>query len=190
MGNEGLARRGAGEGDEDEDDEWGEIDEADQVKASLMPIRLKYLAPVVCYQVLFLTASLAGPLVFTLIKGIPGNCKTSPHYASHIIFLALQICLLCLSIWLHVQKWRSQLETLKKPSLFFNKSQDASLIRTQGRCCRELITHMKLVDTYTNMCFIALLINSYFTINTVQGSEDPILSPSSNEDGGLKPISS
>jgi hypothetical protein len=63
-------------------------------------------------------------------------------------------------------------------------------VRTQGRCCRELITHMKLVDTYTNMCFIALLINSYFAINTVQASEDSILSPSSNEDGGLKTFSS
>jgi hypothetical protein len=49
---------------------------------------------------------------------------------------------------------------------------------------------MKLVDTYTNMCFIALLINNYFAINTVQAGEDSILSTSTNEDGGLKTFSS
>jgi hypothetical protein len=49
---------------------------------------------------------------------------------------------------------------------------------------------MKLVDTYTNMCFIALLINSYFAINTAQVSEDSILIPSTSEDGGFKPFSS
>jgi hypothetical protein len=49
---------------------------------------------------------------------------------------------------------------------------------------------MKLVDTYTNMCFIALLINNYFAINTVHASEDSILSTSTNEDGGLKIFSS
>lgn len=185
MGNEGLSRRDGRDGDDEENDEWAEVDEVDQLKASLMPIRLKYLVPVVSYQVLFLITSLAGPLVFTLIKQIPGNCKTAPHYASHIIFLALQICLLCLSIWLHVQKWKSQLASIKKPSLFYNQSQDTSLLRTQGRCCRELITHMKLVDTYTNICFIALLINSYFAINTAQVSKDSILIPSTREDSSL-----
>jgi hypothetical protein len=44
---------------------------------------------------------------------------------------------------------------------------------------------MKLVDTYTNICFIALLINSYFAINTTQVSEDSILIPSNREDGSL-----
>jgi hypothetical protein len=68
MGNERLSRMDGGGGDEDEDDEWAEVDEADQFKASLLPIRLKYLLPVVSYQVLFMIASLAGPLVFTLIK--------------------------------------------------------------------------------------------------------------------------
>jgi hypothetical protein len=68
MGNERLSRMDGGGGDEDEDDEWAEVDEADHFKASLLPIRLKYLLPVVSYQVLFMIASLAGPLVFTLIK--------------------------------------------------------------------------------------------------------------------------
>jgi hypothetical protein len=68
MGNEGLSRRDGRDGDDEENDEWAEVDEVDQLKASLMPIRLKYLVPVVSYQVLFLITSLAGPLVFTLIK--------------------------------------------------------------------------------------------------------------------------
>jgi hypothetical protein len=68
MGNEGLSMRDGRDGDEEQDDEWAEVDEADQIKASLLPIRLKYLVPVVSYQVLFLITSLAGPLVFTLIK--------------------------------------------------------------------------------------------------------------------------
>jgi hypothetical protein len=49
MGNEGVSRREGGGGDEEQDDEWAEVDEADQLKASLLPIRLKYLVPVVSY---------------------------------------------------------------------------------------------------------------------------------------------
>ena len=36
----------------------------------------------------------------------------------------------------------------------------ASLLKSQGRCCRELLCHMKLTDTYTNLCFLALLVHT------------------------------
>ena len=49
MGNEGLSRRDGRDGDDEENDEWAEVDEADHLKASLLPIRLKYLVPVVSY---------------------------------------------------------------------------------------------------------------------------------------------
>ena len=171
MGNEGGGRRNEdGEDEEDEEEEDGR-DEMDQIKTTLMPIIPRYLAPVVGYKVLFFVVAIGAPLIFTLGNFMVGNCKTAPHYASHIIFLTLQISLFGLSIWLHVKKWKSQIESLKKPSLFLSRTQDSSLLKSQGRCCRELITHMKLIDTYTNFCFIALLINSYFAINTSDQSQ-------------------
>lgn len=130
------------------------------------------MLPLAAYQILFLIVSVAAPLIFTLIQSIPINCKTAPHFASHIIFLALQICLILLSIWLHLTKWKLQKETATKSSLFLSSSSESTLLRSQGRCCRELITHMKLVDTYTNLCFVALIINSYFGINTISVLDD------------------
>ncbi len=35
-----------------------------------------------------------------------------------------------------------------------------SLLKSQGRCCRELLCHMKLTDTYTNLCFLGLLVQT------------------------------
>lgn len=32
-------------------------------------------------------------------------------------------------------------------------------MRSQGRCCREILSNMKLIDTYTNFCFFSLVLN-------------------------------
>lgn len=54
------------------------------------------------YQIGFLVVSIATPIAMSLNDGKLGtNCKTSPHYASHIIFFVLQLGLLILSIVLH-----------------------------------------------------------------------------------------
>ena len=126
------------------------------------------MLPIIAIQIVFLIVSIAGPLIFSLISAIPSNCKTAPNYSIHIIFLVNQFCLIGLSIWLHIQKVKTQYESNKNSNFFLNGSQDSPLIRSQGRCCRELITHIKLVDTYTNLCFVAILINTYFGINTSQ----------------------
>ena len=54
------------------------------------------------YQIGFIIVSISAPIAMSLNEDKLGtNCKTSPHYASHIIFVVLQLGLLILSIMLH-----------------------------------------------------------------------------------------
>lgn len=57
---------------------------------------------VAMYQIGFIVVSIGAPIAMSLNESKLGtNCKTSPHYSSHIIFLVLQLGLLILSIMLH-----------------------------------------------------------------------------------------
>lgn len=54
------------------------------------------------YQIGFVIVSIAVPIVMSLNEVKLGtNCKTNPHYASHLIFFVLQLGLIILSIMLH-----------------------------------------------------------------------------------------
>ena len=54
------------------------------------------------YQIGFIIVSIGAPIAMSLNEEKLGtNCKTSPHYASHIILVVLQLGLLILSIMLH-----------------------------------------------------------------------------------------
>lgn len=112
---------------------------------------------VAAYKAMYLLVSVIAPFVFTGILNT--SCKTSPNYISHILFVIVQIALLGLSMLLHRKKHREQ---NRKQSFSLGSSSydsDGSLMRSQGRCCRELLSQMKLADTYTNLCFLALVIN-------------------------------
>ncbi len=54
------------------------------------------------YKIGFIIVSIGAPIAMSLNEEKLGtNCKTSPHYASHIIFVVFQLGLLILSILLH-----------------------------------------------------------------------------------------
>lgn len=122
---------------------------------------------------MYLLISIVAPFVFTGI--LSTSCKTSPNYISHILFVVVQIALLGLSMILHRKKQR---ERNRKQALSLGSSSsfdsDGSLMRSQGRCCRELLSQMKLADTYTNLCFLALVINVSASRFDTQGEVLPI----------------
>lgn len=57
---------------------------------------------VALYLIGFIIVSIGAPIAMSLNEEKLGtNCKTSPHYSSHIIFAVLQLGLLILSMLLH-----------------------------------------------------------------------------------------
>ncbi len=71
MGNERVGDKDEGR---DEDDDYGD----EKTKAPPFPIKRRYIAPISCYKIFYVTTSIAAPLIFTLISTIPSNCKTAP----------------------------------------------------------------------------------------------------------------
>lgn len=116
------------------------------------------------YQLAFIIVSIAAPISMSFNEAKMGtNCKTSPHYASHIIFLVLQLGLIILSITFHRKAKSSEVK----------KFHPQGYSSSQGRCCREILSQIKLIDTYTNLCFLSLLLTlssqipTYFLIVTL-----------------------
>ena len=61
----------------------------------------KEIAPLVLYHVVYLALVLVPPLIRY------ENCKTSPHFFSHILFGIVQIILILASICYHRRKQRA-----------------------------------------------------------------------------------
>lgn len=109
------------------------------------------LLPLIIYNFAFLACVLVPPLM------LYEDCKSSPHYASHIVFAVLQVILLVISSFYHKRKNSASVNAQSKGAFGFDNS--SSLMRSQGRCCREILSNMKLIDTYTNFCFFSLVLN-------------------------------
>jgi hypothetical protein len=108
-------------------------------------ITLKEVFPLLCYTLLNISVITVPPLI------LYNDCKHSPNYIAHIIFAILQIMLL---IGSHLY-YKKKLATAEGQGEI-----SSTMLNNQGRCCREIISHLKLLDTYTNLCFYTLIIHN------------------------------
>ncbi|CDW87966.1 leucine-rich repeat-containing protein 34 [Stylonychia lemnae] len=116
----------------------------DEYISKKLQMTKKELAPIIMYKFGFLLCITIPPLF------LYQDCRTSPYFFSHVIFLILQICLFGVSTFYHRRKNGKNGQ---------NNEVTSSLMRSQGRCCREILSHMKIIDTYTNLCFFSLVLN-------------------------------
>lgn len=56
------------------------------------------MVPLILYKVAYLGVVVVPPIIFTGESMVP-DCKNSPHYISHAIFLVLQFILVALSTY-------------------------------------------------------------------------------------------
>jgi hypothetical protein len=66
-------------------------------QAKLEPQRTELLL-MAGYKITYVTVIIAAPL---LLASSSSSCKSSPHYAAHLIFLGIQLILVALSTFLH-----------------------------------------------------------------------------------------
>ncbi len=98
---------------------------------------------IIPYLFLFIVCIATVPFLFYK------DCSSGPQTFSHLIFVILQVGLLLINMFIHAKK-KSRLN-----------SDSVSMLSTQSRCCREIITQMKLINTYTNFCFAYIVIQLY-----------------------------
>jgi hypothetical protein len=80
------------------EDEVFDFEEEGAFRMSEFQATKKEVMPLITYKLVYIAAIVVPPIIFGS-KAMVKECKNSPHYISHIIFLVLQVILLGISTY-------------------------------------------------------------------------------------------